>query len=132
MLVLGERAHATGMIARRLVLPDVQAFPRFAVAEHRGDVLVGAPCGDAENRDVVHLIDAETGAVELVIPNPSGIPCERFGDSIASDGAEIFVASPFAEVGDPPRSAGAVLVFSGVTGAFERELPAPDSVPAGA
>lgn len=116
VLALAGSAAASGMVVQTYSHPDLidQGFG-FRVADHDGDVLIGAPCSGPAREDFVYVFDAATGATKVVIPNPTGIGCQRFGQAVASDGAEIFVGSPFADGGD-----GAVYVFDGSTGALLR------------
>jgi hypothetical protein len=130
LLALVASAGATGMVAQTFSRPDiVRDFGGFPVAEHRGDVLVGAPCSSPSDEDFVYLFDATTGATKLAIPNPNGSVCERFGWGVASDGEHIIVSSPFGRLGDHPFPRGVVYVFDGTSGALVRVLPAPDFLP---
>jgi hypothetical protein len=126
LLALAGEAAATGMVAQTFsatFLSNSDFGSGFRVADHGGDVLLGATCGGPTGEDLVLLFDGVTGALKLVIPDPLAAGCDRFGWSIASDGDEIVVGSPWAE------GRGVVYVFDDATGALLRTLRPPASLP---
>ena len=70
-----------------------------SVASAGSRTVVGAPQDDtgAQDAGVVKVFDSVTGALLLVIPNPSPASGDRFGDSVAISGSRVVVGAPFDE-----------------------------------
>ena len=81
----------------------------FAVATGGGRIAVGDPFDDPDgvgDAGSVYVFHAQTGALQLVIPNPEPDPFDQFGFAVVVDGDRVLVGAPGDEGGE-----GAVWVF---------------------
>jgi cysteine-rich repeat protein len=117
-------ARRTAVLERTLAAPAGAGGDLFgaAVALDPSVIAVGAPLADAGAPDAgrVFVFDRATGALRVVIDNPSPGTGDQFGRSVAIVGARVLVGAPLDDAGAP--DAGAAYLFDAADGSLAQTL----------
>jgi hypothetical protein len=115
----------TGALIRSLQKPKPAANDQFglSMAVLGNSIIIGAP-GDSTGKKsagAVYLFDADTGAFQRMLQNPTPVAGEQFGTAVAAFGSSILVGAP----ADSATKPGAAYLFDATSGALLQSFQNP-------
>jgi hypothetical protein len=118
----------TGALIRSLQKPKPAANDQFglSMAVLGNTLIIGAPGDSAGKKSAgaVYLFDADTGALQQTLQNPTPVAGEQFGTAVAAFGGSILIGAP----ADGATKPGAAYLFDAASGtllqSFQNAKPA--------